>query len=145
MKRIIIGLATAVLAISGGIAAATTSRGYVAEALGSTTIDSLSIQPSGESVALFVRATIELDGTTGWHSHPADVFVLVRKGRVAVRDGDTCTSTIYNKGDVFLERPGHVHKASNVGDEQQVVLIATFVGLPPNTPPTTDEANPCLT
>jgi len=82
-------------------------------------------------------------GTTGWHSHPANVFVLVRSGRVAVSDGDTCTRTIYNKGDVFVETPGHVHKASNVGDEQQVVLIATFVGLPPNTPPTTDEANPC--
>jgi quercetin dioxygenase-like cupin family protein len=143
MKRILIGLA-AVLAISGGIAVATPSRGYEARALGSTTIDSLSIQPSGESVALFVRATIEPDGTTGWHSHPAHVFVLVRDGRVAVRDGDTCTRTIYTKGDVFLETPGHVHKASNVGD-QQVVLIATFVGLPPNTPPTTDEANPCRT
>ena len=143
MKRIIIGLA-AVLAISGGIAAATPSGGYVARALGSTTIDSLSIQPSGESVALFVRATIEPDGTTGWHSHPAHVFVLVRDGRVAVRDGHTCTRTIYTEGDVFVETPGHVHKAINVGDEQ-VVLLATFVGLPPNTPPTTDEANPCPT
>jgi len=143
MKRIIIGLAVAVLTISGGMAAATPSRGYIPQALGATTIDSLSIQPSGASVALFVRATIEEDGTTGWHSHPANVFVLVRKGRVAVSDGDTCTRTIYNKGDVFVETPGHVHKASNVGDEQQVVLIATFVGLPPNTPPTTDEANPC--
>jgi quercetin dioxygenase-like cupin family protein len=142
MKRIIIGIA-AVLAVSGGIAAATPSRGYVAKALGSTTIHSLSIQPSGESVALFVRATIEDDGTTGWHSHPADVFVLVKQGSVAVRDSYTCTSTIYNKGDVFVEMPGHVHKASNVGDGQ-VVLLATFVGLPPDTPPTTDEANPCL-
>src|SRR5215212_9014670 len=141
MKRIIIGIA-AVLAVSGGIAAATPSRGYVAKALGSTTVESLSIQPSGESVALFVRATIEDGGTTGWHSHPADVFVLVRHGRVAVRDGSTCTSTIYNEGDVFVEMPGHVHKASNVGEEK-VVLLATFVGLPPNTPPTTDEASPC--
>src|SRR5215213_3652641 len=127
MKRIIIGIA-AVLAVSGGIAAATPSRGYVATALGSTTIDSLSIQPSGESVALFVRATIEDDGTTGWHSHPADVFVLVRQGTVAVRDSYTCTRTIYNEGDVFVEMPGHVHKASNVGEDEKVVLLATFVG-----------------
>jgi len=142
MKRIIIGIAAAVLVISGGIAAATPSRGFVVRPLGSTTIDSLSIQPSGESVALFVRVTIAHDGTTGWHSHPSNVFVLVRQGRVQLVDGDTCTRTTYNEGDVFVETPGHVHKAVNNGDEK-VVLLANFVGLPPNTAPTTDEANPC--
>jgi len=141
MKRIIIGVA-AVLVISGGIALATPSRGYVAEPLGSTTVGNLSINAYGDSVVLFVRATIDKGGTTGWHSHPSNVFVLVRHGSVAVRDGDTCTSNKYNEGDVFVEMPGHVHKATNIGDNQ-VVLIANFVGLPPGTPPTTDEANPC--
>lgn len=143
MKRIIIGLA-AVLVMTAGIAVATPSRGYVTKLLGSGSFDSLSIQPSGQSVALFVRAELEPGGTTGWHSHPAHVFVLVRAGRVALSDGDTCTRTVYNKGEIFLETPDHVHKATNVGNEQ-VVLLATFVGLPPDTPPTTDEANPCQT
>jgi quercetin dioxygenase-like cupin family protein len=143
MKRIIIGIATAaVLVVWGGIAAATPSHGFVVKPLGSTTVDSLSIQPSGPSVALFVRVVQEPGGTSGWHSHPANAFVLVREGSVRVWDGDTCTSTIYNKGDVFTEMPGHVHKASNAGDGQ-LVLLVTFVGLPPNTAPTTDEPNPC--
>jgi quercetin dioxygenase-like cupin family protein len=140
MKRIIIGIA-AVLVVSGGIAAATPSRGYMARALGSTTLESPIDAPAG-SVALVVRATIEPDGTTGWHSHPSDVVVLVRHGRVALFDGDDCSRTVYDEGEIFIEMPGHVHKAKNIGDAQ-VVLLATFVGLPPNTPPTMDEANPC--
>ena len=81
-------------------------------------------------------------GTTGWHSHPGYAFVLVREGSVRVKDGDTCKSTIYNEGDVFTEMPGHVHKASNAGDGD-LVLLVTFVGLPPNTPALIDEPNPC--
>lgn len=142
MKRTIIGLA-AVIVLTAGIAVATPSRGYVARVLGATTIDSLSIQESGPSAALFVRAALEPGGTTGWHSHPAHVFVLVKAGKAVVLDGETCTRAVYHQGDIFVETPGHVHKASNPGDEG-TVLIATFVGLPPDTPATTDEANPCL-
>ena len=143
MKRIIIGIATAaVLVVWGGIAVATPSHGFVAKPLGSTTIDSLSIQPSGPSVTLFVRVHQDPGGTSGWHSHPANAFVLVREGSVRVKDGDTCTSTVYNEGDVFTEMPGHVHKASNAGDGD-LVLLVTFVGLPPNTPPLISEPNPC--
>src|SRR3954464_5901185 len=100
MKRIIIGIVAAVLAISGGIAAATPSRGFVVRPLGSTTSDTPAIHPAGESVALFVRVTIAHDGTTGWHSHPSNVFVLVRQGRVQLFDGVTCTRISINDGDV---------------------------------------------
>lgn len=143
MKRILIGLA-ALAVLTAGVAVATPSRGYVPRVIGSGTVGPLSIEHPDPTTALFIRATLEPNGgTTGWHSHPAHVFVLVKKGRVALFDGDTCTRTVYEKGEVFLETPGHVHKAKNVGDEQ-VILIATFVGLPPDTPATTDEANPCL-
>ena len=141
-KRVIIALA-AVLVLTVGAAVATPSRGYIAKVLGATTIDSVSIRPDGPSVTLFVRAQIEPDGTTGWHSHPAHVFVLVKQGRVAIIGEGDCTRKVYRPGEIFVETPGHVHKALNVG-EDGVVLVATFVGLPPDTPPSTDEANPCL-
>ena len=143
MKRIMIGLA-ALVVLTAGVAVATPSRGYVARVIGSGTVESLSIQHADPTTTLFVRATLEPGGgTTGWHSHPAHVFVLVKAGRVGLFDGDTCTRTVYEKGEIFLETPGHVHKAKNVGDEP-VLLIATFVGLAPDTPATTDEANPCV-
>ena len=143
MKRIMIGLA-ALVVLTAGVAVATPSRGYVARVIGSGTVESPSIQDADPTTSLFVRVTLEPGGTTGWHSHPAHVFVLVRAGRVALFDGDSCTRTVYEEGEIFVETPGHVHKAKNVGDDP-VLLIATFVGLPPDTPPTTDEANPCVT
>ncbi len=143
MKRTIIALA-AVVVLTGGIAVATPSSGFTTKLLGAGTIDSLSIQEYGPSTALFVRVAQEPGGTSGWHSHPANVFVLVKKGRVAVSGEGDCAPIIYTKGDIFQEEPGHVHKASNVGDGE-LVLIATFLGVPPGAAPLTDEANPCLT
>ena len=142
MKRTIIALA-AVVVLTAGIAVATPSRGFTTKLLGSATFDSLSIQESEPSTALFVRVHQEVGGTSGWHSHPADVFVLVKKGRVAVNEEGHCTPTVYTAGDVFHETPGHMLKVINIGDDE-VVNIVTFVGLPPGAAPTTDEANPCL-
>ena len=143
MKRTIIAIVAGVaLAASIGSAAATPGHGIVVTPLGSTTVDSLEIEPSGPSVALFVRVVQEPGGTTGSDSHLGNAFVLVSEGSVRVWDGDTCTSTVYNQGKVFTEMPGHVHKASNAGNGQ-LRLLVTFVGVPPNTPPTTDEPNPC--
>ena len=143
MKRSIIALA-AVVVLTAGIAVATPSRGFTTKLLGSATFDSLSIQESEPSTALFVRVHQEVGGTSGWHSHPADVFVLVKKGRVAVNEEGHCTPTVYTAGDIFHETPGNVHKASNVGDDE-LVLIATFIGVPPGAATLTDEANPCRT
>ena len=143
MKRTIIALA-AVVVLTAGIAVATPSRGFTTKLLGAATFDSLSIQESEPSTALYVRVEQEVGGTSGWHSHPADVFVLVKKGRVAINGAGHCSPTVYRAGEIFHEEPGHVHKASNVGDGE-VVLVATFLGVPPGAAPTTDEANPCLT
>jgi quercetin dioxygenase-like cupin family protein len=141
MKRTIIALA-AVVVFTAGMAVATPSRGFTTKLLGSASFDSLSIQESDPSTALFVRVEIEEGGTSGWHSHPGDVFVLVKQGRVAINGAGHCTPSVYTAGEIFREEPGHVHKASNVGDGQ-VVLVATFLGLPPGAAPTKDEANPC--
>jgi quercetin dioxygenase-like cupin family protein len=143
MKRTIIALA-AVVVFTAGIAVATPSRGFTTKLLGTATFDSLSIQESEPSTALYVRVEMEAGGTSGWHSHPADVFVLVKKGRVAINGAGHCSPTVYRAGEIFHEEPGHVHKASNVGDGE-VVLVATFLGVPPGAAPTTDEANPCST
>ncbi len=141
MKRTIIALA-AVVVFTAGIAVATPSRGFTTKLLGSATFDSLSIQETDPSTALFVRVEQAVGGTSGWHSHPADVFVLVKKGRVAVNEEGHCTPTVYTAGDIFHEEPGHVHKASNVGDGE-LVLVATFLGVTPGAATLKDEANPC--
>ena len=142
MKRTIIALA-AVVVLTAGIAVATPSRGFTTKLLGAATFDSLSIQESEPSSVLFVRVEQEVGGTSGWHSHPANVFVLVKQGRVVVIGEGDCARALYTRGEIFRETPGHVHKAFNVGDNK-VVLVATFVGVPPGAAPTKDETNPCL-
>ena len=75
------------------------------------TVDSLSIQELGQAPPCSSAPSWSRAERRGWHSHPAHVFVLVRQGRVAVNEEGACTPTVYTKGEIFHEEPGHVHKA----------------------------------
>jgi len=71
-------------------------------------------------------------GTTGWHSHPGPVVVVVKQGTLTyVRaNGDECTSTPYSAGTAFVDPgQGHAHTAFNYGTEN-MVLIATYFDVP---------------
>ena len=145
MRRAIIAFAAAaVLAVAAAVVAvATPPIGFSAEPLGVTTTARINIQEDDPSNVLFARVMLEPGGTTGWHSHPSYVFVLVKSGR-AVRVNDKCHRAVFEPGEVFIERTDKVHKVMNRSDET-AVFIATFVGLPPGSPTLTDEPNPCRT
>lgn len=71
-------------------------------------------------------------GTTGWHSHPGPVVVLIKSGQMAFYDGDdlTCSVRIYSTGESFVDRgQGHVHIAHNEGSVD-LVLWATYFDVP---------------
>jgi quercetin dioxygenase-like cupin family protein len=79
-------------------------------------------------------------GTTGWHSHPGPVVVVVKQGTLTyVRaDGGVCTSTPYPAGSAFVDPgQGHAHTAFNFGTEN-LVLIATYFDVPPGGSPRID-------
>jgi quercetin dioxygenase-like cupin family protein len=85
---------------------------------------------SGEVVVQEV--TIGPGGTTGWHSHPGPVVVVVKQGTLTyVRaDGGVCTSTPYSAGTAFVDPgQGHAHTAFNLGTEN-LVLMATYFDVP---------------
>jgi len=76
--------------------------------------------------------TIGPGGTTGWHSHPGPVIVVVKQGTLTyVRaDGGVCSSTPYSAGKAFVDPgQGHAHTAFNLGTEN-LVLIATYFDVP---------------
>ncbi len=78
------------------------------------------------------EVTIGPGGTTGWHSHPGPVVVVVKQGTLTyVRaDNGVCTSTPYSAGTAFVDPgQGHAHTAFNFGSEN-LVLIATYYGVP---------------
>ena len=78
------------------------------------------------------EVTIGPGGTTGWHSHPGPVIVVVKQGTLTyVRaDGGVCSSTPYSAGKAFVDPgQGHAHTAFNFGAEN-LVLIATYFDVP---------------
>jgi quercetin dioxygenase-like cupin family protein len=141
MKRIIIGLAAAAILVTG-VAVATPTRGFTATLLGATSVDHISIDVDDPSNVVFARVEIEAGGTSGWHSHPSQVFVLVESGRAVHVDGETCERKVLRKGDVFVETPGEVHKIVT-NRHRSATFIVNFVGLPPETPTLISEPNPC--
>ncbi len=76
--------------------------------------------------------TIAPGGTTGWHSHPGPVVVVVKAGTLTyIRDaGGECVSTPYSAGKAFVDPgQGHAHTAYNLGAEN-LVLYATYFDVP---------------
>jgi len=86
-------------------------------------------------------------GTSGWHSHPGPVIVVVKTGTITFyragkhggQNGDdanggnganapTCSRTSYPAGSAFLEvpAPGHVMLARNEGTTEATVTATYF-------------------
>ena len=87
--------------------------------------------PSGGEVVV-QEITIAPGGTTGWHSHPGPVVVVVKAGTLTyVRDaGGECILTPYAAGTAFVDPgQGHAHTAFNLGADN-LVLIATYFDVP---------------
>ena len=85
--------------------------------------------------------TIAPGGTTGWHSHPGPVVVVVKAGALTYvrEDHGTCFETVYGAGTAFVDPgQGHVHTAFNRGTEN-LVLYATYFDVPAATSPRIDE------
>lgn len=91
---------------------------------------------------------VGVGGTSGWHSHPGPVIVIVKTGEITFYragghsgsgfddaanngNGPTCTRTVYPAGSAFVEvpAPGHVMLARNEGTVE-ATLSATYFAPP---------------
>lgn len=72
------------------------------------------------------QITLDGGGYTGWHNHPAPVFVTVKTGAITWYDGSDplCTSHTYQAGQSFIETASHIHNAINASESEQAVFIA---------------------
>lgn len=71
-------------------------------------------------------------GSTGWHSHPGPVVVLIKSGQMSFYDSEdpTCTVRTYSAGEAFVDSgQGHVHIARNEGSVN-LELWATYFDVP---------------
>ena len=86
-------------------------------------------------------------GSSGWHSHPGPVLVVVKTGAITFyragkhggqngddengnngKDAPTCSRTVYPMGSAFVEvpAPGHVMLAKNEGSTEATVTATYF-------------------
>jgi quercetin dioxygenase-like cupin family protein len=72
------------------------------------------------------QLTVQAGGYSGWHSHPAPVFITVTSGEIQWFDGGDplCTWKTYHAGQSFIEQPFRVHQVRNVTGAS-----AQFIGI----------------
>jgi hypothetical protein len=97
--------------------------------------------------------------TSGWHSHPGPVLVIVKTGAMTFYragghsglgfddaanngNGPTCTRTVYPAGSAFVEvpAPGHVMLAKNEGTVETTISAVYFA--PPGAALRIDQSAP---
>ena len=75
------------------------------------------------------RLTLQPSGYSGWHAHPANVFVTVTQGTVTWYDGSDplCTSHTYSAGQSFIERAYRIHDVRNASDSSTAEFVAVVI------------------
>jgi quercetin dioxygenase-like cupin family protein len=75
------------------------------------------------------RLTVQAGGYSGWHAHPAPVFVTVTQGSIIWVDGSDplCTPHTYNAGDSFIEHAYRVHNVRNASDSATAEFVAIVI------------------
>ncbi len=59
------------------------------------------------------RLTVQPQGYSGWHAHPAPVFVTVTQGTIEWYDAALCTARTYTVGQSFIEPALSSHNVRN--------------------------------
>lgn len=88
---------------------------------------------SGAGEVVVQEITMGPNGSTGWHSHPGPVVVVVKTGALTFVDapGGVCRERVYPAGAAFVDPgQGNVHTAYNRSADQNLVLMATYFDVP---------------
>ncbi|HET9650435.1 MAG TPA: cupin domain-containing protein, partial [Microlunatus sp.] len=89
-------------------------------------------QQEGNDVVT-AQNTIAPGGSSGWHSHPGTVVIIVQAGAFTLFServtGGKCIARTYSAGQVYLEQPGDEQYAINYGTVP-AVLAVTFFNVP---------------
>ena len=75
------------------------------------------------------RLTVQPQGYSGWHAHPAPVFVTVTQGTIEWYDDALCAAHVYTVGDSFIEDTYRAHNVRNpaAAGEQVAEFIAIVI------------------
>ncbi len=133
-----LGAAIANATPSSGSSSVVISRGVVAEDIKINT-KAMKLVTDEPFEVIPQTVTFEPGGTSGWHSHPGPVFVVVKSGTVTVYDA-TCVPRRYSAGQGFMEgpEPAVVRNEGGTSSENVATLL-----VPTGSPVRTDAPSPC--
>lgn len=106
------------------------ARGTLAEDLIVNSKSGIHLKTKGSADVVTQQLVFPGGGHTGWHSHPGPVLVTVKRGalRLIYADDSTCTGTVYEAGDSFVDRGDEiVHIARNMSATDELELWATYL------------------
>jgi quercetin dioxygenase-like cupin family protein len=88
--------------------------------------DRLKFQTKGPADVATFAVTYDPNGSSGWHTHPGMLFVVVQSGSVVRQVA--CESHTYNAGDAFIESDEQpAGRVSNPSSTTPAVLTVTQV------------------
>lgn len=94
------------------------------------------------SQVAFQDFTFDPGGSTGWHSHPGPVIVLVKSGALTYYTGPGCVARTYPAGTAFIDSgDGNPHLARNESGVTTQTSVVYF-GVPLGESPRIDEVAP---
>ena len=131
----------------------TLSSGFTSTLIGRGSLGTFHIQSKSDGYDVELKSHDNTDivvaniaitpgGTSGWHSHPGPVLVVVKTGALTIYRGDdpTCSPTLHPAGTAFTEEGGVVHIARNEGAVDATTVATFFV--PATAPQRIDQALP---
>ena len=77
------------------------------------------------------QLTVQPQGYSGWHAHPAPVFVTVKQGTIEWYDDALCAAHVYNAGDSFIETAYGAHNVRNPAAAGGTVAVFVAVVIKP--------------
>ena len=137
-------------------AAATAPSGISVETVVNGHFGELNVSPSDKSGKwdMLLKTHVDTDvgadaitlqggGSTGWHSHPATVFVTVVSGSITWYDGSdpVCPGHHYAAGQSFIESANVIHNAVNASQSAETHFVAVRMN-PTGVAFVNDEAKP---
>jgi quercetin dioxygenase-like cupin family protein len=134
-KAILVGLVAAGLLASAVSAAnADPGAGFTSVLIGRGQTDqSFKVHQRKGNDVVTAQNTEAPGGSSGWHSHPGTVVLVVQSGEFTLFsepvNGGKCSIHTYSAGQVYLEQPGDEENGINYGTVP-AVLAVTFFNVP---------------
>jgi hypothetical protein len=126
---LVVGVAVATPAM-GVLSAPVHARGTAPEKLIINSKSGVHLKTKDSTDFVTQQIVIAGGGHTGWHSHPGPVLVTIKRGamRLIYANDPTCTGTVYEAGDSFVDRgDAVVHIARNESILNEVEFWATYL------------------